>query len=223
MCETINVLYHKLRYWTLAIVCTKQKGIGEMATERLFKVLDENGKSRNGGNATWSLPTQNSDGSWVPGDWMPEIKGNLVACENGYHLARSNDLTQWLNATIYEAEYQGDRVDADNKVVMRQVRLLRKMNWDDRVARLFACDCAERVLGIFEREYPGDNRPRECIAVARRYALGLASDTELAAAWVAARDAAWDAARSAARDAARAAETAWQTERLLWYLDGEQG
>jgi hypothetical protein len=86
----------------------------------------------------------------------------------------------------------------------------------DRVARLFACDCAERVLPVFERECPGDVRPREAIAVARRYAAGAASEAEMAAArdaagaaaWAAARDAAWAAAWAAARDAAWAAGAA---------------
>ncbi len=36
--------------------------------------------------------------------------------------------------------------------------------------RLFACDCAERVLSFYEREYPGDNRPRRAIQVAHDYA-----------------------------------------------------
>src|SRR5271167_91587 len=27
--------------------------------------------------------------------------------------------------------------------------------------RLFACDCAERVLYLYERAYPGDDRPRK--------------------------------------------------------------
>ncbi len=77
----------------------------------------------------------------------------------------------------------------------------------DRIARLFACDAAETVLHIFEQESPGDSRPRETIAVARRYASGEATQEELDAAWAAA----WDAARDAARAAARAA--AWAAAR----------
>ena len=81
-----------------------------------------------------------------------------------------------------------------------------------RLERLFACDCAERVLPIFERSRPGDVRPREAIAVARRYAVGAASEAARAAAraaaWAVARDAAWDAAWE------------WQTERLFEYLKG---
>ena len=81
----------------------------------------------------------------------------------------------------------------------------------DKIARLFAADCAESVLPIFESEKPDDPRPRLAIQAARDYAVGLIDDNARAAAgaaaWAAARAAARDAARTAAWDAARAA--AW--------------
>jgi hypothetical protein len=43
---------------------------------------------------------------------------------------------------------------------------------DRRVVAAWAADCAERVLGVFEAEAPGDNRPREAIARARAFARG---------------------------------------------------
>ena len=85
----------------------------------------------------------------------------------------------------------------------------------DKLARLFACDCAERVLPLFEKEYPEDKRPRKAIKVARLFAEGKATTQELAAA----RAAAWDAARAAVRDASRAAvrdavrDVAWEAAR----------
>ena len=97
--------------------------------------------------------------------------------------------------------------------------------------RLFACDCAARVLPIYERKHPGDKRPRNTIEVACRFATGDADEEELTAArnawdaaWDAARDAgdaawsaAWAAARAAtssAKDAARdaARDAAWYAE-----------
>jgi hypothetical protein len=36
----------------------------------------------------------------------------------------------------------------------------------------WAADCAERVLGLFEAEAPGDSRPREAIARTRAFARG---------------------------------------------------
>ena len=49
----------------------------------------------------------------------------------------------------------------------------------DKIARLFACDCAEDVLHIFEQEYPDDKRPHNAIETARKYAVGEATDEEL--------------------------------------------
>ena len=67
-----------------------------------------------------------------------------------------------------------------------------------RTPRLWACDCAERVLPIFESARPGDLRPRDAIRASRRYARGEIGE----AARAAASDAAWGAARGAARGAA---------------------
>ncbi len=81
----------------------------------------------------------------------------------------------------------------------------------DRFSRLIACDCAERVLPIYEKRYPDDKRPRLAVGTARLYALGQATRAELDAARDAAGDAARDAARAAraaAWDAARAARAA---------------
>jgi hypothetical protein len=91
----------------------------------------------------------------------------------------------------------------------------------DKLARLFACDCAERVLPIFERRYPDDKRPRTCIEVSRRYAIGQATDQERDAARAAARAAARDAARAAAWDAAWDAEIEWQQKHLIVMLEAK--
>jgi hypothetical protein len=105
-----------------------------------------------------------------------------------------------------------------------------------RLCRLFAADCAESVLPIFERHRPDDDRPRHAISVgrdpnstdaaraaawdaagdaaraascaARDAAEAAAGAAAWAAAWVAARDAAWDAAGDAARAAGAAAGAA---------------
>ena len=70
----------------------------------------------------------------------------------------------------------------------------------DKLVRLLACDCAERVLPIFERTYPQDARPRQAIETARLFAAGLATKEQVAsaAAWAGeAAEAAWAAAGAA--------------------------
>ena len=56
----------------------------------------------------------------------------------------------------------------------------------DRIERLLACDYAEHVLHLFEAKHPTDLRPRQAIEVARRFAVGDATQEELAAAGAAA-------------------------------------
>jgi len=212
-----------------------------MAIMMLFKVLNGDGTCYNGGNGSWHLPVKNPDGSWTAGEWMPAIQGDLEPCSHGYHLCREQDLLRWLGPAIFEAEYRGEMIEAEDKIVVREARLLRQVEtWTERTARLFACDCAERVVDLCG----DDPRPRRAIDVARRYAGGEATEVELAAArdaaraaerdaaraaerdaaraaaWAAERDAARAAAWAAERDAARAAERKWQSGRLMEYLNG---
>ncbi len=67
-----------------------------------------------------------------------------------------------------------------------------------RRVKLWGADCAAHVLPIFEREMPGDTRPREAIEAARGFARGTVSDAALAAARDATMDATMDATRAAA-------------------------
>ncbi len=82
--------------------------------------------------------------------------------------------------------------------------LLRPEVIDKKTLHLLACDFAEDVLHIFEKEYPRDDRPRKAIKAKREWIEGEISDSELKSA----QDAAWNAARSAAGAAARSAARA---------------
>jgi hypothetical protein len=84
---------------------------------------------------------------------------------------------------------------------------------DRRVLAVWAADCAERTLPLFEAQAPGDTRPREAIQGARSFALGelrIGQARALAvAAHAAARDVGGDpAAVAAARAAGHAVATA---------------
>jgi hypothetical protein len=188
-------------------------------TDIYYKVLGVDGKPCHGGTGAWKRPHGKRSGAW-----MPKID-DPVLCARGYHLCRRGDLVRWLGPTIYEAEVAPDAIilAADDKVVTSgPVRLVRQMTrWNDRTARLFAADCAERTLPIFERAYPGDDRPRKAIAAARAYARGEIDS----AAWSAAASAAFSLERGAvaAIGEEHVAARAWQTDRLFAYLAGEVG
>jgi hypothetical protein len=76
---------------------------------------------------------------------------------------------------------------------------------DRRLVAAWAADCAERVLGLFEAEAPGDSRPRDAIARVRAFARGeLEVAEEIRSRFVNAR-AASEVSAPAAVAAARAA------------------
>jgi len=178
------------------------------AGEQLYKVLGPNGEPIHGGSGKYHLPRGKR-----PGKWMPKID-NIVPCKRGYHVLTVDQLLAWLGPCIWTVDVRGDRINKSDKSVVAQVRLV-EINpyWNETTARLLACDYAKRVLPIFEKKHPQDTRPRQCIGVARRFAVGKSTSTELAAARDAARAAArdategavWDAAWAAAGAAARAA------------------
>ena len=187
---------------------------------KLYKILGADGKPCNGGKGKWFLPHGKRAGKW-----MPPIKGNLKPCQNGYHLCRRGKVVLWLNARIFEAESKGDRAVQYDDIVVRQARLIRELTtWNERTARLFACDCAERALSRVDKP---DERSIAAAAVARRFAAGGADADELYSARIAAGCSAWHSARDGARYSARCspwyAERKWQTRRLFEYLDGKRG
>ena len=169
---------------------------------KYYKVLGKDGQPCNGGSGKWHLPENGQ-----PGHWMPKIE-NIIPCVRGYHLCRGEDLIFWINTEIYEAEGNGEFIRHGNtKDVFPEARLIKKITaWNEKNARLFAADCAEHVLPIFEKQYPNDDRPRKAIYAARDFATGKISEKEL----MEAADAAWDGERE------------WQTQKLFQYLKGEK-
>ncbi|MGO4489101.1 putative immunity protein [Microbacterium sp. 2RAF4] len=83
---------------------------------------------------------------------------------------------------------------------------------DRRIVAVWAADCAERVLPLFEREAPDDVRARDAIARTRAFARGeLTAAGEIRRRFVAgraARSALTPAGTAAARSAAQAAGVA---------------
>ena len=149
---------------------------------------------------------------WREGEWV-DAEGDLVMCENGIHVCRPQDLIHWLDETLWEVETRGEVLDGDNKLCVRGARIVRRVEaWSETSARLFAADCAEDVLHLFETRHPGDTRPRDAIVAARRFARGEidaeAADSAAHSAAYSAADSASAAGRSASAAARSAADSA---------------
>ena len=176
-----------------------------MTEQRLFKFLTP---QRTGGYSGYRWP---EIGVWTPR--IPEAKG-LSLCERGYHILAADQLVgDYMHEELYEVGWAGNILRDGEKCAARQAKLIQKIEtWNARTQRIFAADCAERVLPIYEKQFPNEKRVRACIQAARDFADGKITDKELAAARdaCAAACAAGDAAWAAAWDA----EQKWQREHL---------
>jgi len=162
----------------------------------------------------WPLPHGDQ-----PGDWVT-VAGDLVACAVGLHFTTLASWRQWRNERAFVIEADGPVLDTGDKSVCGRARLVREIAaWNPRTLRLFAVECAERVLHLYEAKYPDNSHPREALAVARRYANGTATADELRAAYRAARSAAADAYAAAAAYAAYAAAYAAYAAAYAAYAD----
>ncbi|MHB9065196.1 MAG: putative immunity protein [Pirellulaceae bacterium] len=83
-----------------------------------------------------------------------------------------------------------------------------------RLLASWAADCAEHVLPLFVAKYPGDDRPRRAIEMARAWSRGEATVGEAREAAFAAHAAARSASDAAAREVARAAGHAVATAHM---------
>lgn len=182
-----------------------------------LKVLGEHGQPVNGGRGQWPLP----DGR--PGDWL-KVEGELLPCRNGLHVCRGVQVLQWLGPIwLVEPRRRTERIEHTDKTVVREARLVSRVQaWTQQTARLFAADCAERVLhGVTDR------RSHDAVRAARQYAFGMIDEATRAAArevaweaaWAAVGEAVWTAVGAAARATVgevageAAGEAAWKAAR----------
>jgi hypothetical protein len=149
-----------------------------------------------------------------------------VGSDNGgeVHLCEGIALVLELGAEVYEAEPLENIHISGNRLTCSSARTLKKMNWNERIARLFACDCAEHVAHICK-----DKQVRTAIDAARKYANGKLTESELLVAWSGARNAAsksqWLNEYSAARAASDCAATdiQWATSSATFGAAAKSG
>ena len=98
----------------------------DFKTVKLYKVLVD-GKSCHGGNMTYSLPKGKKPGKWH------KHTGKLSICKSGFHLTW-NPAHWWKkDAECYEVEAKvfGECTEDDCKVVVGEVRLIKKLTEKD--------------------------------------------------------------------------------------------
>ncbi len=160
-------------------------------------------------------------------DWLKENN----ACKEGlkWFGLKDRDAKEVIESLISDHTKNSDALQWANWTITKIL---------DRTDKIrYAVFAAEQVLDIFEKKYPNDPRPRNAINAAKKVIEAdieenrnaAAADAAAYAAYAAvaadaAADAAYAAAAAAAADAAagfeaREAEKAWQSNRMLAYLD----
>jgi hypothetical protein len=81
-----------------------------------------------------------------PGEWLPAVEGDLVMCDNGYHVFIADDILYWMNARLYEVELDGEVLAGPYKFLARRMRLLRRVpGWTENVLVRFIQYCKDQV------------------------------------------------------------------------------
>ena len=168
-----------------------------MKTKTLYKYLRTGLESESGAKRKWTL-----------GEWREESK--IEICKRGFHASKTplQALSYVKGEILAEVEVRGDSIVQDDKECWSEMRVTKAWNWTKLDSVALAIFAAELVIGIFEKKYPEDKRPRKAIEAAKKY---LENPTQVnAAAAHAAAYAAYDATYAAydAYDATYAAYAA---------------
>jgi len=108
-----------------------------------YKVLREGGVALYSG-MHWTLPVDGEE--W--GAWMPPIEGELVSCQNGYHVVTVWQLPYHLDRYIHPVQVGGEVIMERKQTLARQARVGRAIvAWTPATMGEFARACAERARG----------------------------------------------------------------------------
>lgn len=138
---------------------------------------------------------------WQIGKWY-KVKGELSMCSNGFHASeRIIDSMQYVPMEVLaKVEVRGKYLKQSDKQCWEEMRIIKAWKWEKKDSVALAIYVASLVLRNFEKECPGNKRPRKAIQAAKRW---LKEPTEQN--------------RSAARSAAWSAESAaWSEESAAW-------
>ena len=161
------------------------------------------------------LKSSHKDFAWEIGKWYKH-KGKVVLCESGFHASVSPiDAMGFVNCdSLTLVEVRGKSKKQDDKQVWSEMKVKKVYPWSKVNSVMLAVFSARKVLDIYEKKYPGDDRPREAIESAEEWIKNPTKENASYAASSAASYAAASyaadsyAAASAASSAASAASSA---------------
>ncbi len=122
----------------------------------------------------WHMPKRKDR----PGKWMPVVFP-LSMCSRGYHATTERSMATWIGPRLAIVELKGGMIEHENKVCAEQARVVKFLDgWNEQTQRLFAADCAAKILHIYEKRNKSP-RPRKSIQTVRQFAYGQVSRIDL--------------------------------------------
>ncbi len=174
--------------------------------DKLWKFLDlKDGK----------IVSHYDQSEWKIGEWRTE-KPPTELCKGLNASKQPLDALCYVKGEVLASvEVKGEIIRDVDKWTCEQMRIVKAWKWTKKDSVALSIFSAELCIGIYEKQYPNDDRPRKAIEAAKKWLKNPTKENESAAesaawsaAWSAARSAAESAAWSAAWSAARSAESA---------------
>lgn len=149
--------------------------------QKFYKFLDKDGVDGNG--RRWSLPVENEDGTWTPGEWMPPFEhmlGVFYDEDNGYYIYPAEELIGKYGDMLFEVEVGADEIGDDlidyPYYLCRTCRLIREVKtWNEATTRYFVAYVLQKAMDRLNIDDIIDNFDNDktvnCMAKHRIYRL----------------------------------------------------
>ena len=115
------------------------------------------------------LRSQYDNSEWHVGKWR-ELSGVTELCKGFNGSPRIVDAMQYVTMEIIaRVEVSGTVIEGADKQTCSQMRVIQAWYWPKEEAVRLAIFAAELVIGIYEKKYPKDDRPRKAIESAKTW------------------------------------------------------
>jgi hypothetical protein len=89
---------------------------------------------------SWPVPPTAAEGSWL------QVQGPLVACQNGLHACRIEQLSYWIADELWQVELGEEWIETAHSVVARRARLSQRIEtWQGKASNDFTVQCLARA------------------------------------------------------------------------------
>jgi len=106
---------------------------------------------------------------WELNKWY-KTDGKIELCKNGFHCSNNfiDAMKYILPGYMVLVEVHGKYIKKKDKSVHKEMKIVKWKKWTKKDSIALAIFAAELVLPNYEKQFPGDNRPRKVIELAKK-------------------------------------------------------